>query len=93
MQPKLLYRLWPNVLRDLDASPVTDMSRPRTIHIDPGYRPKGGEELIRLHHHRIRVQGLQSRELAVASKTTLEAYICLGQPIVGGRVVPEESVG
>jgi hypothetical protein len=65
----------------------------RTVHINTWHKPKDGEELVRLHDHRIRVQGLQSRKLAVASKTTFEAHVCLGQPIVGSRVVPEASVG
>jgi hypothetical protein len=92
MKPKLLYGLRFSVLRNLDASPAKDVSRPRTTRIDLGYRPEGSQELVRLHDHRVRTYSFQSRKLGVAPKTTLEAHVCLEQPIVGGRVVPEESV-
>jgi hypothetical protein len=92
MKPKLLYGLRFSVLRNLDASPAKDVSRARTTRIDLGYRPEGSQKLVRLHDHRVRAYSLQSRKLGVAPETALEAHICLGQPIIRRRMVPEEAI-
>jgi hypothetical protein len=65
----------------------------RTVHINTWYKPEDGEELVRLHDHRIRAYSLQSRKLGVAPETTLEAHICLRQPIIRRGMVPEEVIG
>jgi hypothetical protein len=64
----------------------------RTVHINTWHKPKDGEELVRLHDHRVRAYSLQSRKLGVAPETTLEAHICLRQPIIRRRMVPEEVI-